>query len=518
LLAEWVRSTAREGGEFVKNLRIRLKAAVVGGLVFVMLIGGYFSDWSPAFAASHREAPLIALDPAADITDVYFFRSWQDPSKVVLIMNVIPAQEPSSGPNYFNFDESVLYAIHLDVDRDGEEDIDYEFRFATEIRPPFDDLPVSYAGVDPVPGLPPAITALAGPGSEGLGLRQSYTVSQVRRRRRTNLGTATMFAVPSNIGPRSMPNYEALAGQGIYNLSNGGRVFSGQRDETFSIDLGATFDTLNLRRNPPVLTADEDGDDGVNPFGVDMFSGFNVNTIALEVPISEITDDPGAVIGMYASTSRERNRHLRGEEGGSFGSGNFAQVARMANPLVNELIIGTGQKDRWNATDPSDEARFLDFYRTPRLAAVLNLAFGLAVPATPRNDLVAALLKYPGQNPAGCSRSNPCSELLRLNVGVAPKAPADQKRLAVLAGDMAGFPNGRRPNDDVTDIALRVVAGALLGPVPRLGDGVNFNIGAPGSNVTANGISAVFPFLPTPHDGRNRRHIDCGEAGANPCN
>lgn len=502
----------------MKNLRIRSKAAVVGGLVLGMLIGGSFLNWSPAFAASHREAPLIAMDPTADITDVYFFRSWQDPSKVVLIMNVIPAQEPSSGPNYFNFGDDVLYAIHVDVDRDGVADVDYEFRFTTEIRPPFNDLPVAYAGVNSVPGLPPAITALTGPGSEGLGLRQSYTVSQVKRGRRTNLAGATMFAVPSNIGPRTMPNYEGLAAQGIYSLSNGGRAFAGQRDETFYIDLGATFDTLNFRRPSPVLTENEDNTDGVNPFGIDMFSGFNVNTIALEVPISEITNDPGAVLGMYASTSRARNTHLRGNDGGSFGSGDFVQVARMANPLVNELIIGTGQKDRWNATDPSDEARFLDFYRTPRLAAVLNLAFGLAVPATPRDDLVAVLLKYPGQSPTGCSRSNPCSELLRLNVGVAPRAPADQKRLAVLAGDMSGFPNGRRPNDDVTDIALRVVAGALLGPVPRLGDGVNFNIGAPGSNVTANGISTVFPFLPTSHDGRNRRHIDCGEAGANPCN
>jgi Domain of unknown function (DUF4331) len=502
------------------NRRFGSKAAGLGGLMLAVVFGCSLA--SPGLAASHREAPKIALDPAADITDVYFFRSWEDSSKVVLIMNVIPGQEPSSGPNYFNFDDDVLYVIHVDTDRDGKEDIDYEFRFRTEIRPPFDDLPVSYAGVDPVPGLPPAIIALDGAGSEGLGLRQTYTVRQIKRRQRTSLGTTTMFAVPSNIGSRTMPGYEALAAQGIYALSNGGRVFAGQRDETFYIDLGATFDTLNLRRNPPVLTDAEDANDGVSPFGVDMFSGFNVNTIALEIPISELTDDPNATLGMYASTSRERNRHLGEDDAqgsfGSFGSGKFVQVARLANPLVNELIIGTGQKDRWNTEDPSDEARFLNFYQTPRLAAILNLAFGLPVPATPRNDLVAVLLKYPGQNPSGCSRRNPCSELLRLNVGVAPTAPADQKRLTVLAGDPAGFPNGRRPNDDVTDIALRVVAGALLGPVPRLGDGVNFNIGAPGTNVTANGISTVFPFLPTPHSGRDRRHVDCGEAGANPCN
>ena len=232
-----------------------------------MLLGTCLA--TTAHAASHREAPKIALDPTADITDVYFFRSWEDPSRVVLIMNVIPGQEPSSGPNYFNLDEDVLYVMHLDVDRDGQTDIDYEFRFETEIRHPFDDLPVAYAGVDGVAGLPPGISALDGTGSEGLGLRQRYTVRQVSRKRRGDLGLGTMFAVPSNIGPRTIPDYEALAAQGIYDLSNGGRVFVGQRDETFYIDLGATFDTLDLR-HPPVLTAAEDANDGISPFGVDM--------------------------------------------------------------------------------------------------------------------------------------------------------------------------------------------------------------------------------------------------------
>jgi hypothetical protein len=456
---------------------------------------------APVQAASHREAPLIAMDPTADNTDVYAFRSWERPDRVVFILNVIPAEEPSSGPNYFNFDDAVRYDIHLDTNQDGRaEDIVYRFEFHTQLRPPFDDLPVAYAGVDPVPGLPPAITSLTGRGSQGLGLRQNYTVTELRGVRVRNLGLGSMFAVPSNVGPRTMPNYENLAAQGIYRLRNGGRVFAGQRDETFSIDLGAVFDTLNFRRTPPILTSAEDANDRAQPFGVDMFNGFNVNTIAIEIPIADITSDPNAVIGMYASTSRGR-----------------VQVSRMANPLVNELIIGTGQKDRWNATAPNQEAQFLDFYLNPRLAAVINLAFGTGFPTTGRTDLVAALLKYPGQDPSGCSAANPCSELLRLNLGVPPTQPINQKRLGVLAGDPAGFPNGRRPNDDVTDSALRVVAGALLGPVPALGDGVNFNIGAPGTNVTANGIYTQFPFLPTPHDGRNRRHIDCGERQAAPC-
>jgi len=182
------------------------------------------------------------------------------------------------------------------------------------------------------------------------------------------------------------------------------------------------------------------------------------------------------------------------------------------------LIIGTGMKDLWNARDPKREKLFLDFYLNPRLVAVVNLAFGTAFPTSGRTDLVAALLKYAGQDPNSCTPSNRCSELLRLNTGVPPTLPENQKRLGGLASDAAGFPNGRRPNDDVTDIVLRVAAGALLGSVPNLGDGVNFNIGAPGTNITANGIYTKFPFLPTPFDGRNRRHIDCSEPDANPCN
>jgi len=471
-----------------------------------------------SFAASHREAPLIALDPAADITDVYAFRSWEDPGKLVFIMNVIPGQEPSAGPNYFNFDDDVAYDIHLDTNKDGKaDDIIYRVRFKTQIRPPFNDLPLAYAGVDGVPGLPPSIRDLKGPDDTGLGLRQTYTVTEIKGAQRRPLNTGVQIAVPSNVGPRTIADYEALSAQGIYPLANGGRVFAGQRDESFYIDLGATFDTLNFRA-PPILTADQDADDSVNPFGNDLFSGFNVNTIALEVPISEVTQDPDhAVIGMYASTSRPRVKTLR-NDGQTQTEGKFVQVSRMGNPLINEVIIGTGKKDLWNAGEPENEAQFLDFYLNPRLTGLINLAFGTSFATTGRTDLVAALLKYPGQNADKCTRANPCSELLRLNVGVPPTAPETQKRLTVLAGDGAGFPNGRRPNDDVTDIALRVIAGALNGPVPNLGDGVNFNIGAEGSHLTGNGIYKVFPFLPKPHDGRNRRHIDCGEAGANPCN
>ena len=482
------------------STRSRIAAVALAALITL-------SSLPQSWAASHREAPLIALDPTADITDVYAFRSWEDPTKAVFIMNVIPSQVPASGPNFFNFDDEVVYALHFDLDNDGDpEDAVIEFRFHTAIRAPFDDLPVAYAGVDGVPGLPPGITALEGAGSEGLGLRQKYSVRilvknglgvlQVFSDESTAANGATLIAVPSNVGVRTMPNYPALAAKGIFEIAgNALRVFAGQRKETFAIDLGSTFDTLNFRRNPPVLTNAEDASNSTNPFGINDFEGLNVNTIAVEIPIAALPP----VVGMYASTSRSASQPLP-----------LAQVARMANPLVNELIIGTGSKDLWNATDPIDEAQFLGFYQTPRLAAVLNLAFGIPIPPTPRNDLVSVLLQYP--------TGGILSDLLRVNLTVPPTPAASQQRLGPLAHDATGkatpdpaaWPNGRRPNDDVTDLAIRAVAGVLSGdaccsgfPHNRLGDGVNFSAVPPGTpDVTANGIATKFPFLPTPLAGR----------------
>lgn len=495
-------------------------------------IGSLALASSLLFAASHREAPLIALDPTADNTDTYAFRSWVDSNKVVFILNTIPGQEPGDGPNYFNFDDDVVYSIQIDNDQDGEpDDVVYEFRFETEIRPLGLNLPLSYVGNPAIPG---GITALDGAGSEGIILRQTYTVTEKRDSGgRTELFQGqTLVAVPSNVGPATMPNYEALAAQGIFTDGPTGiRVFTGQRAETFYIDLGAVFDTANIRPPGPVLTDAQDGDDTRDPFGVNRFSGFNINSIAIEVPISRITRDgegPDSTstptIGMVASTSRK-------------GSGKSGQVSRLANALVNELIIDTATKDEWNQEDADDEEEFQEFYKAPGLATALNLIFGIAVPPTPRFDLLRLFTKYLGQDLDGEDCGDPCSELLRLNLSVAPTLPEDQKRLGGLAGDAAGFPNGRRPNDDVTDIALRVVAGVLSGdpcctgfPHNRLGDGVNNladapgagdgdgilgNYGTPGGrlDVTDNGIAEEFPFLPTAHDGRGRRHIDCVQTG-----
>jgi len=443
-------------------------------------------------AASHREAPLISLDPTADITDFFLFRSYEPgkDNKIILVMDVIPGEEPSSGPNYYNFDPNVLYTFNIDNNQDGSaEDIQFEFQFTNELRTFIRDplkLFLSYAAL-------PAITALDGPGSEGIGLRQKYEITMVRNKRRVTLGSG-LIVVPSNVGPRTMPNYPALAAQGIYDLGNGVRVFAGQRDDPFYIDLGATFDTLNFRRALPLLSATEDANDGANPFGVDMLSGFNVHTIALEIPASMLTSDgkgSGAtaspVLGAYASTSRRKVRVLR--EGDEDNNGPWVQVQRLANPLVNEAIIGTIDKDHWNAVEPNEESQFADYYLNPRLALAMQLVFGVPAATANRTDLRDLLLKY------GPS-SRVLSELLRLDINVAPRPLASQSRLTVLAGDSAGWPNGRRPKDDVTDIAIRVVGGTnyING---KAGDGVNTN-DLP--------LPASFPFLATPWDGRNRVH------------
>jgi hypothetical protein len=439
-------------------------ALALAGAALALLVLRLGSGPSPANAASHREAPLISNDPPADITDFYMFRSTApgQADKVELIMDVIPFEEPSGGPNYYNFDPSVAYRFHVDNDKDGDaEDVTFEFRFTSEIRGVVNalGLPLSYVG-----GVPPATGAVIPPitslDSPGLGLRQHYTVTMIRNGHRTVLSPMTdKIAVPSNVGPRTMPDYDALAAQGMYDLGGGIRVFAGQRDDPFFIDLGAAFDTLNLR----------------SP-ATDMLSGFNVNTIALEIPASLLTRDhksPGQtgqpLLGAYASTSRPKVT-VKGIPRGV----RMMQVQRLANPLVNELIIGTKDKDRWNTLDPNQESQFLDYYENPRLALALSLVFGAPVPATPRHDLENALLKY-GPTDHGHS------ELLRLNVSSAPGA---------------SWPNGRKPADDVTDTAIQVVGGPAFAGA---GDGVGVN-----DKVLPN----VFPFLASPWDGRNRVHAN----------
>lgn len=479
--------------------------------------------------ASHREAPITALDTKADITDFFAFVSYDDPTKVTFLLNVDPLLEPGNGPNYFPFDDNILYAIRIDNDNDAVEEISFQFRFETEIRAPqvftgfvgagsgIDAPANSPTGVAPgTPIVPPAITALNGPGSEGLSLRQVYTVTMVKNGVRTLLTNETggpLFAVPTNVGPRTMPNYPALAAQGIYSLGNGIRVFAGTVDDPFYIDLGAAFDSLNFRLGAGggVLSAAQDADDNTNT-APDFVSGYNVNTIAIEVPIAMLTStgtmvpasSPAATIGAWGTTSRPRIT-VRRAPLPTETSGGWSQVQRMGNPLINELIIGTGYKDFWSMSEPKDDSQFAHFDLDPLLARVLNAVYGINVPNPPRTDLLP-LVTYAPPIAAPGTPAGPVSDLLRLNTGVPPTPKSSRRRLGLLAGDLAGFPNGRRVSDDVTDIAARAVAGAFAGPAYsyRIGDGVNTN------DVP---YQETFPYVAWAQSGRNRRHIDPGEPG-----
>jgi hypothetical protein len=487
------------------------------------------------FASSHREAPITALDHTADITDFYAFVSYDHPDRVTFIMNVDPFLEPSNGPNFFPFDPNVLYQIKIDNDHDALADVTFNIRFQTQIRAPqlFTGFAGAGAGLNapknsppPVapgtPIVPPAITALDGPGSAGLSLRQTYTVTMYRGAQKLNLTPttgSTLFAVPSNVGPRTMPDYEALAKQGIYTVQGDRgdiRVFAGTVADPFFIDLGASFDTFNFRTGAGggVLTAAQDKDDHLN-LAPNAVSGFNVNTIAIEVPIAYLTSDgnqhpatdPKATIGSWATTSRAQYV-VRNSPQEPANLGNYAQVQRLGNPLINELIIGTGYKDTWSMSAPNTDAQFASFDLDPTLARVLNAAYGINVPPPPRTDLLPLVVYAPPIAAPG-TPAGPVADLLRLNTGVPPTPLANRKRMGLLAGDGAGFPNGRRLTDDVVDIAARAVAGVLN---PK------FNI-AP-NNLIGDGVAAAdvptqetFPYVHYAYSGRDSRHIDPSETG-----
>ena len=468
-------------------------------------------------ASSHREAPISALDRTADVTDWYAFVSFDHPDRVTMILNVDPFLEPSNGPNYFPFDPNVLYEMKVDNNRDGIEDITFQFRFKTEIR-----LPNVFTGfVGGIAGIPP-ITSLDGPGSEGLSLRQTYTVTMVKNGVSTDLAEGrTLFAVPSNVGPRTMPNYQALFNQGIYELREGVRTFAGTVDDPFFIDLGAAFDSLNFRMGiGGVLSADVDADDTHN-YAPDAVAGFNVNSIVLEVPITMLTvdgkrheaSDKNAVIGTYGTTSRQRITIRRSAN--QFGAdgepivtqGDWRQVQREGNSLINELIIGTGFKDRFSVDDPSNDKQFAKFFLDPLLAHLFD-DLGIPVPPAPRTDLLP-LVQYRAPICPGCGPDDfgPIADLLRLNTGIPPTPVGSQKRLGFLVGDNAGFPNGRRLNDDVVDIASRAVAGILVDAKKfgtRIGDGVNVN---------EVGYGSTFPYVQPAHSGRDSHHIGPGQTG-----
>ena len=463
------------------------------------------------FASSHREAPITALDRGADVTDWYAFVSYDHPDRVTMILNVDGFLEPSNGPNYFPFDPNVRYVMNVDNNQDAKTDISFQFRFNTEIRQPG----VFTGFVGGIGGIPP-ITALDGAGSEGLSLRQTYTVTMVKNGVSTDLTSGkTLFAVPSNAGPLTMPDYQSLFKQGIYDLGNDVRVFAGTVDDPFYIDLGAAFDSLNFRMGVGgILSPGVDADDTHN-YAPDAVAGFNVNSIVLEVPITMLTvdgklhgaGDKQAVIGTYGETDRQRVT-IRRVNGQVNGSGVWRQVNREGNSLVNELIIGTGSKDLFSVSDPVNDGQFAGFFLDPLLAHLYSSILNIPIPPAPRTDLLPLVQYMPPICPGcGASDAGPVADLLRLNTGIPPTPVANQKRLGFLAGDLAGFPQGRRPIDDVVDIASRAVAGILADPVKygaAIGDGVN---------TKGTGLRTTFPYVQPANSGRDSHHTGPGQKG-----
>jgi hypothetical protein len=505
---------------------VRLTALLVASMLVLLSPVGH--------AANHREAPITALDHAADITDFFAFRSYEPgrETTVTFIMCVDPLLDPANGPNWFPFDPDILYEIKIDNNNDAVEDIVFQFRFTTETRLPgvFQAYVGAGSGITaptnspaPVPPgtliVPPKITSFNSP---GLGQRQSYTVTMVKGGISTPLATGSpLFAVPSNVGPRTM-DYGALFNSAIYSLPvfpDAIRSFAGTVDDPFWIDLGAAFDTLNLRSAiaPGILTPAQDAAN--ENIASDTISGYAVNAIAIEVPISMLTatgaiepsTSPAATIGAWATTSRPKTL-VRRAPLPALSSGVFHQIQRMGNPLINELIVGTGSKDRFSMDQPKNDSQFASFFLDPLLARVLNAATGggLSIPTPPRLDLLPLVTYAPPIASVGTT-AGPVADLLRLNTGVNATSPFSFSfsRLGLLGGDAAGYPNGRRLPDDVVDISLRAVAGVFdpafnKFPNNRLGDGVNVN-DAP--------YRTAFPYLANAPSGRDRRHLDPGEPG-----
>lgn len=449
-------------------------------------------------ASSHREAPLTFSDPEIDNTDVYAFVPPDAPETVTLIGSWSGFQEPGGGPNYFRFGDDVLYTFQIDNTGDAVPNVSYEFEFTSEV----------VDGSEPF--LPYATGPIESIQDETWNQPQTYTVTRVEDGEREELASGVRTP-PANVGPRTTPNYEQLADEAIHELDGDRRVFAGQRDDSFFVDIASIFDFGGLRPFNDAHAIQLD----VEP-GLDTFSGFNVNSIALQVPKDDLVGEDD-VIGVYSTTFRRAERVFGGGE--RTDSGDWVQVSRLGNPLVNESIIPFELKDAFNALEPADDAATLSdedggipVVEDPRLAETITAAYGIETPPAPREDLVSIFLTgIEGVNqPADVQPS----EMLRLNTAIEPTPFADQDRLGLLAGQDDGFPNGRRLGDDVTDISLRAVAGGTpftpdfnVSPNNELTDGV-----------TQNDLPFLerFPYIATPHQGYDHLHVHSNAQGAVP--
>jgi hypothetical protein len=469
--------------------------------------------------SSHREAPEISKDPVADSTDVYAFVSPDNPSTVTLIANYIPLEPPDAGPNFYEFDDDVLYTINIDNDGDGVANIVYQFTFTTHLRDPGFFL----YNIGPITSL----------NSQNWNRVQRYNLQMVDvdSGSVTELGTH-LPCPPCNVGPLSTPNYPALAAAAINSVGNNVKVFAGQRAEGFYVDLGAVFDLGNLRP----FQGDHAGWSGTGlpdmAAGVNSTKGVNVHTLALQVPMHQLTKDRRAptastgTIGVWTTASRQQVRIYEGGSGPNAGttqnSGPFVQVSRLGNPLFNEVLIPMANKDFWNSQSPANDSQFASYVSAPQLSSLLPSLFPGVFPNlaafnqtnTPRADLLAILMTgipsgvvpgFPG-NFTGSTQA----DLLRLNMTIPPSPTSKISNLGVVGGDNAGFPNGRRVFDDVVTVELRALAGLTIQLVdpsysPDAAAGaISMGLTSGPTDLSAMGKEdylPTFPYLGLPHSG-----------------
>ncbi len=453
--------------------------------------------------SSHREAPAISKDPVADNTDLYAFVSPDDPGTVTIISNYLPLEAPYGGPNFFEFGPDVRYRINIDNDGDGDADIIYEFAFETQVANPDSFLYNS----GPILSID----------SANWNRKQFYSITRISRGRRQVLG-AGLACPPCNIGPLSTPDYDMLASQAIHSLPGGRTVFAGQRAEGFYVDLGSIFDLGTLRPfqgahatfGLPMLA---------NAPGVNGTDNFSVHSIALKVPMSDLTrhgatptsaSSQSSVVGVWASASRQAATVREPWSDYVQEAGEWMQVSRLGNPLFNEVLVGMGFKDLWNSLPPSADKRFAAGVQHPELATLLPVLYpgvfpNLAKLTAPRADLVAILLTglpsgvVPGfQNFTGSTQA----DMLRLNMAIPPSSKPNI--LGLIGGDAAGFPNGRRVFDDVVTVELRAIAGVTY-PLVNSSYTPDAAAGAITDGLTPSSLNLPFlnsfPYLGTPQGG-----------------
>ena len=479
----------------------------------VALIASAFASVAslPAVASSHREGPFISRHPKVDATDLYMFKSYEAGRAgfVTVVANYQPLQDAYGGPNYFSMDPDALYEIHLDNTGDAKEHITFQFRFKNTNK----DAAFTVGGKKvSIPLVINGSGDINSVNSSASNLRETYEVTMVTNDRRkggraavTNVagGSATFDKPVDNIGNKSISNYPAYAAKHVYDINIPGcnipgRMFVGQRKDPFVVNLGETFDLINIKA--PATAFDPNAEKAAR----DDLADKNVTSLALELPIGCVISGTETVIGAWTTASLRQGRLINPSPKGGAASkegGAWTQVSRLGMPLVNEVVIGLKDKDQFNSSKPQDDGQFIDYVTNPTLPALIEVLYGnvgaKAPTNFPRNDLVATFLTgIPGINqPANVKGS----EMLRLNT-TTPVTPV-QNRLGVIGGDNAGFPNGRRPGDDVVDIELRVAMGRLCTlnlfckPADAPAGGLDFTDGA---YLDSSFIDTKFPYLKSP--------------------